>query len=109
MNDRYFGVSQEKIWIHTKSFYEDLLYLLSQSNNPIEGIYIERLWCYMFTSNELFNLSLIDFFKTKYERIFKWYLSFTSNITDWLWIQVPAISSARKIAADCFNTIIFNK
>ena len=66
-----FGVSREKILVHKKSFYEDLLYLLSQSNNPIEGHYLERLWCYMFTSNELFTLSFIDFLKTKYERIFK--------------------------------------
>ena len=63
--------TREKILIHKKSFYEDLLYLLSESSNPIEGHYLERLWCYMFTSNELFNLSLIDFLKTKYERIFK--------------------------------------
>tara|TARA_B100000965_G_scaffold402721_1_gene429287 strand:- start:3135 stop:3845 length:711 start_codon:yes stop_codon:yes gene_type:complete len=66
-----FAVSRERVLIHKKSFYEHLLYLMSQSTNPIEGHYLERLWCYMFTTNKLLNLSLIDIFKSKYEKIIK--------------------------------------
>ena len=66
-----FAVTREKILLHKKSFYEDLLYLVSQSTNPIEGHYLERLWCYMFTSNKVFSLALIDVLKSKYEGIFK--------------------------------------
>ena len=63
-----FAVSKEQILLRPKSFYEDLLFLISQSINPIEGHYLERLWCYMFTSNKLLRLSAIDVLQTKLEK-----------------------------------------
>tara|TARA_B100000989_G_scaffold133506_1_gene99177 strand:+ start:7373 stop:8074 length:702 start_codon:yes stop_codon:yes gene_type:complete len=66
-----FAVKKKSILQHNIIFYERLLDILSKSKNPIEGHYMERLWCYIFTKNKpLFN-SYIDVIKTKIERKFK--------------------------------------
>ena len=66
-----FAVKKKSIHQHNIIFYERLLDILSKSKNPIEGHYMERLWCYIFTKNKpLFN-SYIDVIKTKIERKFK--------------------------------------
>ena len=65
-----FAVTKEKILSHNISFYKRLLDILSKSQNPIEGHYMERLWCYMFTENKLLFKSMIDIIKTKIERNF---------------------------------------
>tara|TARA_B100000700_G_scaffold328847_1_gene448116 strand:- start:12157 stop:12330 length:174 start_codon:yes stop_codon:yes gene_type:complete len=41
---------------------------LDKSKNPIEGHYMERLWCYMFAKNEPFIDSFFDVIYTKLER-----------------------------------------
>ena len=46
-----FAVKKEIIQQHNLVFYQELLDILSQNKNPIEGHYMERLWCYMFTKN----------------------------------------------------------
>ena len=51
-----------------KITYERLLDILSKSKNPIEGHYMERLWCYIFTKNKPLLNSCIDVIKTKIER-----------------------------------------
>ena len=67
-----FAVKKELILKYNIIFYEKLLDKLSKSKNPIEGHYMERLWCYIFTKNKpLFN-SCIDVIKTKIERINIW-------------------------------------
>ncbi len=67
-----FAVKKESILQHNIIFYERLLDILSKSQNPIEGHYMERLWCYIFTKNKpLFN-SYLDVFKTKIERFKIW-------------------------------------
>ena len=67
-----FAVKKELILKYNIIFYEKLLDILSKSKNPIEGHYMERLWCYIFTKNKpLFN-SCIDVIKTKIERINIW-------------------------------------
>ena len=67
-----FAVKKELILQHNIIFYERLLDILSKSQNPIEGHYMERLWCYIFTKNKpLFN-SCLDVFKTKIERFKIW-------------------------------------
>ena len=67
-----FAVKKESILQHKIIFYERLLEILSKSENPIEGHYMERLWCYIFTKNKpLFN-SCLDVIKTKIERFNIW-------------------------------------
>ena len=67
-----FAVKKESILQHNIIFYERLLDILSKSQNPIEGHYMERLWCYIFTKNKpLFN-SCLDVFKTKIEKFNLW-------------------------------------
>ena len=63
-----FAVKKEIIHQHNLVFYEKLLDILSQHKNPIEGHYMERLWCYIFTQNKPFIKSIIDVIKTKIER-----------------------------------------
>ena len=63
-----FAVKKELIRNYNINFYSDLLNILSQNKNPIEGHYMERLWCYMFTQNKIIFNSLIDVFITKLER-----------------------------------------
>ena len=63
-----FAVSKNKILKNSFDFYQNLLNILSKSSNPIEGHYMERLWCYMFIKNDRFFDSITDVLKTKYER-----------------------------------------
>ena len=65
-----FAVSSELIRKHKKSFYENVLRYVSHNPNPIEGHYLERLWCYMFTRNLFLYQSFKDVLKTKIERSF---------------------------------------
>ena len=63
-----FAVKKEIIQQHSLVFYQELLDILSQNKNPIEGHYMERLWCYIFTKNKPFIESIFDVIKTKIER-----------------------------------------
>ena len=63
-----FAVKKKIIQQHKLVFYEELLDILSQNENPIEGHYMERLWCYIFTKNKSFVESIFDVIKTKIER-----------------------------------------
>ena len=64
-----FAVKKELIKQHEIYFYENLLKILNTHKNPIEGHYLERLWCYMFTKNKILNTSLKDVIKTKFEKL----------------------------------------
>ena len=64
-----FAVKKEMILKHKIFFYKELLDILSKNKNPIEGHYLERLWCYMFTKNEPFIESIFDVMQTKIERL----------------------------------------
>lgn len=66
-----FAVKKEVILKNKISFYKNLLNLLSNHINPIEGHYIERLWCYMFTKNKFLYKSIKDVLRTKFELISK--------------------------------------
>ena len=63
-----FAVKRELILQHNINFYKELLDILSKNKNPIEGHYMERLWCYMFTKNKPFIKSIFDVIQTKIER-----------------------------------------
>ena len=63
-----FAVKREIIQQHNLVFYQELLDILSKNKNPIEGHYMERLWCYIFTKNKPFIESIFDVIKTKIER-----------------------------------------
>lgn len=63
-----FAVKRELIQQHNKDFYKYILTFLEDHNNPIEGHYMERLWCFMFTQNNLILKSFQDVLKTKFER-----------------------------------------
>ena len=63
-----FGVSKEKIRKYELSFYKKLIKDLEYHTNPIEGHFMERLWCYMFTENKFIYKSIKDVFLTKYEK-----------------------------------------
>ena len=67
-----FAIKKELIKKYDKDFYLNLLEILSKNKNPIEGHYMERLWCYMFTK-EIIKKAILDVIKTKIERskIFK--------------------------------------
>ena len=66
-----FGVSRDLILKYDIKFYKSLLNTVSQSSNPIESHYLERLWCYMFTKNRFLSQSIFDVIKTKIERFIK--------------------------------------
>ncbi len=66
-----FAVKKEIIHQHNIDFYKELLDILSQHKNPIEGHYMERLWCYIFTRNQPLINSIVDVFRTKIERYIK--------------------------------------
>ena len=66
-----FAVKKSNIQKHSLNFYKDLLEILSSHKNPIEGHYMERLWCYMFTKNKTLYKSFRDVLKTKLERLQK--------------------------------------
>ncbi|MAR85342.1 MAG: hypothetical protein CL869_04005 [Cytophagia bacterium] len=63
-----FAVKKELILKYKVDFYKKLLETVSKHKNPIEGHYLERLWCYMFTKNSLLIDSFKDVVKTKLER-----------------------------------------
>tara|TARA_B100000575_G_C22560240_1_gene356306 strand:- start:91 stop:531 length:441 start_codon:yes stop_codon:yes gene_type:complete len=63
-----FGVSQKGIYRNTKSFYSRILNILEDHDNPIEGHYMERLWCYIFTRNKFLKRSFKDIVLTKFEK-----------------------------------------
>ncbi len=65
-----FAVSRDLIRNYELGFYESMLKYVSQNSNPIEGHYLERLWCYMFTKNLFLYQSFKDVIKTKLERFF---------------------------------------
>ena len=67
-----FAVKREAIHLNEIIFYKKLLKLLSKHKNPIEGHYMERLWCYIFTRNRPLFDSYLDVFKTKMERFKIW-------------------------------------
>ncbi|MCQ9200701.1 MAG: DUF3431 domain-containing protein [Prochlorococcus marinus CUG1437] len=67
-----FAVKKEAIQMNDLHFYQKLLDVLSQNKNPIEGHYMERLWCYIFTRNRPLIESFFDVFKTKIERFKIW-------------------------------------
>ena len=64
-----FAVKKEIIRQYDVSFYEKLLDTLSKNKNPIEGHYMERLWCYLFTKNKYLGKSFRDVLLTKYEKL----------------------------------------
>ena len=65
-----FAVNKEQILKYNLNFYKKLLNILSKNKNPIEGHYMERLWCYMFTKNKLFFKAIKHVFYTKIENYF---------------------------------------
>ncbi len=64
-----FAVKKENIRNYELNFYKYLLRILEKHKNPIEGHYLERLWCYMFTNNRPLKRSIIDVIKTKFENL----------------------------------------
>ena len=66
-----FAIKRELIIKYDIGFYQNLLTKLSGHQNPIEGHFMERLWCYMFTKNKLLLPSIKDVFLTKIERSFR--------------------------------------
>ena len=67
-----FAVKKEMILQHNIIFYKNLLNILSKSKNPIEGHYMERLWCYIFTKNKPLYSSCLDVIRTKIDRFKLW-------------------------------------
>ena len=65
-----FAVKKESIRKYDKDFYLKILEILSKNKNPIEGHYMERLWCYMFTKNKLYLQAIRDVLRTKIENLF---------------------------------------
>ena len=63
-----FAVKKDLILNYDLKFYKDLLNTIQMHKNPIEGHYLERLWCYMFTGNKLLYKSIKDVLYTKFER-----------------------------------------
>ncbi len=64
-----FAVKKEAIQKYDINFYKELLNILSSSENPLEGHFMERLWCYMFSKNNNLKISLLDVLKTKLEKV----------------------------------------
>ena len=64
-----FAVKKANIHRHNIEFYENLLKILSKDKNPIEGHYLERLWCYIFTRNATIYQSFFDILLTKFEKL----------------------------------------
>ena len=64
-----FAVSNYLIKQHKLSLYKELLDILSINDNPLEGHYMERLWCYLFTKNKYLGKGFRDVLLTKYERL----------------------------------------
>ena len=68
-----FAVSKELIMQYDINLYKKLLDVLSDNDNPLEGHYMERLWCYLFTKNKYLLRSFRDVLLTKYEKYFSNY------------------------------------
>ena len=66
-----FAVKKDLILQYELDFYKNLLKILSKNKNPIEGHYMERLWCYMFTKNKFLLRTFLDVTQTKIERLFQ--------------------------------------
>lgn len=66
-----FAVKKDLILQYDLNFYKNLLKILSANKNPIEGHYMERLWCYMFTKNKIFFKAIQDVLYTKIENLIK--------------------------------------
>ena len=64
-----FAVKKELIIANKKELYIELLSILSRHENPIEGHYMERLWCYLFTRNSPLLRSFKDVLLTKIENL----------------------------------------
>ena len=64
-----FAIKKDLIKKYELSFYSKLLDKLSKHKNPIEGHYLERLWCYMFTKNKPIPEALLNVIYTKFERL----------------------------------------
>lgn len=64
-----FAVSKNLIKQHKLSLYKELLDILSTNDNPLEGHYMERLWCYLFTKNKYLAQGFRDVLLTKYEKL----------------------------------------
>tara|TARA_Y100000589_G_scaffold331848_1_gene387434 strand:- start:2797 stop:3495 length:699 start_codon:yes stop_codon:yes gene_type:complete len=62
-----FAVTAKKIKKYDLDFYENILSILEKHPNPIEGHFMERLWCYLFTENSLLKYAIFDVIKTKLE------------------------------------------
>jgi len=67
-----FAVSKELIKQHKMSLYKELLDIVSANDNPLEGHYMERLWCYLFTKNKYLRKGFRDVLLTKYEKLISW-------------------------------------
>ena len=67
-----FAVSKELIKQHKMSLYKELLDIVSANDNPLEGHYMERLWCYLFTKNKYLKKGFRDVLLTKYEKLISW-------------------------------------
>tara|TARA_B100000963_G_C22587325_1_gene653730 strand:- start:326 stop:1045 length:720 start_codon:yes stop_codon:yes gene_type:complete len=65
-----FAVKKENIRKHELSFYQDILEILEKHMNPIEGHYMERLWCYIFTKNQPLLRSINDVIQTKLDNLY---------------------------------------
>jgi len=63
-----FAVTNQKIKKYDLNFYKDILRILEKHPNPIEGHFMERLWCYLFTENSLLKYAIFDVIKTKLEK-----------------------------------------
>ena len=63
-----FAVKKDLILQYELDFYKNLLKILSKNKNPIEGHYMERLWCYIFTENKPILRAFSDVVITKIER-----------------------------------------
>lgn len=63
-----FAVKKELIRNYDINFYKNLLNIVKDHPNPIEGHYLERLWCYMFLKNTRLNKAFFDVLQTKIER-----------------------------------------
>ena len=64
-----FAVSKNLITQHKPCLYKELLDMLSVNDNPLEGHYMERLWCYLFTKNKYLGKGFRDVLLTKYEKL----------------------------------------
>tara|TARA_B100000989_G_C19527348_1_gene467661 strand:+ start:2944 stop:3651 length:708 start_codon:yes stop_codon:yes gene_type:complete len=63
-----FAVTNQKIKQYDLNFYKNILSILDKHSNPIEGHFMERLWCYLFTENSLLRYAIFDVIKTKLEK-----------------------------------------